>query len=184
MYLPKRTKTSLITESDHSGPNHQVLQLCQPAQPGPIREPCIAALASFILYRTISQREGERKEKWWTREKGQTIPPSPNASEVGPCPAIIQIRRTPWHWKLTQHHRTTRPPLTFLENLSDWQVHQLSDRSSFPRRSCVTVSFYLKKSGWDFSVSIDVWLYFLPMTSKNLWNLEFWRHFKVACELS
>ena len=26
--LPKRTETSLITESDQSGPNHQLLQLC------------------------------------------------------------------------------------------------------------------------------------------------------------
>ena len=28
VHLPKRTKTSLITESDQSGPNHQLLQLC------------------------------------------------------------------------------------------------------------------------------------------------------------
>ena len=28
VYLPKRTETSLITESDQSGPNHQLLQLC------------------------------------------------------------------------------------------------------------------------------------------------------------
>ena len=27
-HLPKRTETSLITESDQSGPNHQLLQLC------------------------------------------------------------------------------------------------------------------------------------------------------------
>ena len=27
-HLPKRTDTSLITESDQSGPNHQLLQLC------------------------------------------------------------------------------------------------------------------------------------------------------------
>ena len=27
VHLPKRTKTSLITESDPSGPNHQLLQL-------------------------------------------------------------------------------------------------------------------------------------------------------------
>ena len=28
VHLPKRTETSLITESDPSGPNHQLLQLC------------------------------------------------------------------------------------------------------------------------------------------------------------
>ena len=28
IHLPKRTETSFITESDQSGPNHQLLQLC------------------------------------------------------------------------------------------------------------------------------------------------------------
>ena len=28
VHLPKRTETSLVTESDQSGPNHQLLQLC------------------------------------------------------------------------------------------------------------------------------------------------------------
>ena len=28
LHLPKRTETSLITKSDQSGPNHQLLQLC------------------------------------------------------------------------------------------------------------------------------------------------------------
>ena len=37
-------------------------------------------------------------------------PPAPTASAVGPCPTLIQISRTPRHWKFTQHHRTTRPP--------------------------------------------------------------------------
>ena len=37
-------------------------------------------------------------------------PPAPIASAVGPCPTMIQISRTPQHWKFTQHHRTTRPP--------------------------------------------------------------------------
>ena len=36
-------------------------------------------------------------------------PPAPTASAVGPCPTLIQISRTPRHWKFTQHHRTTRP---------------------------------------------------------------------------
>ena len=37
-------------------------------------------------------------------------PPAPTASATGPCPTIIQISRTPRHWKFTQHLRTTRPP--------------------------------------------------------------------------
>ena len=36
-------------------------------------------------------------------------PPAPIASAIGPCPTILQIRRTPRHWKFTQHLRTTRP---------------------------------------------------------------------------
>ena len=51
VHLPKRTETSLITESDKSGPNHELLQHARPAQPGPNRTrlcgPCIAALAGF-----------------------------------------------------------------------------------------------------------------------------------------
>ena len=54
---------------------------------------------------------GERKEKWQMRVKmSKQSPPAPTASAVGPCPTLIQISRTPRHWKFTQHHRTTRPP--------------------------------------------------------------------------
>ena len=38
-------------------------------------------------------------------------PPAPTASAVGPCPTLFQISRTPRHWKFTQHHHATRPPL-------------------------------------------------------------------------
>ena len=45
------------------------------------------------------------------REKmSKQPPPAPTASAIGPCPTIIQSSRTPRHWKLTQHLRTTRPP--------------------------------------------------------------------------
>ena len=40
-------------------------------------------------------------------------PPAPTARVEGPCPTLIQISRTPRHWKFTQHHRTTRPPPRF-----------------------------------------------------------------------
>ena len=71
---------------------------------GPLRQ-------YFSLYRAVSQREGERGEKGQTREKmSKQPPPAPTASATGPCPTLIQISRTPQHWKFTQHLRTTRPP--------------------------------------------------------------------------
>ena len=71
---------------------------------GPLRQ-------YFSLYRAVSQREGERGEKGQMREKmSKQPPPAPTASATGPCPTIIQISRTPRHWKFTQHLRTTRPP--------------------------------------------------------------------------
>ena len=71
---------------------------------GPLRQ-------YFSLYRAVSQREGERKEKRQMREKmSKQPPPAPTASAIGPCPTIIQTSRTPRHWKFTQHLRSTRPP--------------------------------------------------------------------------
>ena len=56
---------------------------------GPLRQ-------YFSLYLAVSQREGERKEKWQTREKmSKQLPPAPTASAVSPCPTLIQISRTP-----------------------------------------------------------------------------------------
>ena len=34
--------------------------------------------------------------------------PAPIASTVDPCPTIIQISRTPRHWKFTQHRKKKR----------------------------------------------------------------------------
>ena len=45
-----------------------------------------------------------------------TPPPfAPTGSAVGPCPTLIQISRTPRHWKFTQHRRTTQPPPEWLK---------------------------------------------------------------------
>ena len=46
--LPKSTETSLITELDQGGPNHQLLQLCM-ARTACTRlcGPCIAVIAGF-----------------------------------------------------------------------------------------------------------------------------------------
>ena len=65
---------------------------------------------SISVYIGPSPKERE-KEKWQTREKmSKQPPPPPTASAVGPCPTLIQISRTPRHWKLIQHHRITHPP--------------------------------------------------------------------------
>ena len=82
---------------------------------GPLRQ-------YFNLYRAVSQREGGRREKWQIRDKMSKHPPSPapTASEVGPCPTIIQIIRTPWHWKLCpapSHH----PPSPYYRINNDYE---------------------------------------------------------------
>ena len=61
VHLPKRTETSLITESDQSSANHQLLQLCAVLTACPIRTrlcgPCLAAKAGsnmvFFIYHTL-----------------------------------------------------------------------------------------------------------------------------------
>ena len=67
---------------------------------------------SISVYIGPSPREREEEKRNDRREKktSKQPPPAPIASAIGPCPTIIQISRTPWHWKFTQHHRTTRPP--------------------------------------------------------------------------
>ena len=50
---------------------------------GPLRQ-------YFSLYRAVSQREGERKEKRRVKMSKQSLP-SPTASATDPCPTIIQI---------------------------------------------------------------------------------------------
>ena len=42
--------------------------------------------------------------------------PAPTARAVGPCPSLIQTSRMLRHWKLTQDHRTTRPPPLITED--------------------------------------------------------------------
>ena len=50
---------------------------------GPLRQ-------YFSLYKTVSQREGERGEKGKTRVKmSKQPPPAPTASTIGPCPTVI-----------------------------------------------------------------------------------------------
>ena len=54
VHLPKRTETSVITESDQSGPNHQLLQLCTKFMECFIINP---ALSLLMIHLVISQRQ-------------------------------------------------------------------------------------------------------------------------------
>ena len=58
-------------------------------------------------------------------------PPAPTESTIGPCPTVSQVSRTPWHWKFTQHLRTTRPPPAILvdwNSLHDPDIDIYSDK--------------------------------------------------------
>ena len=56
-----------------------------------------------------SERRRQTREMIDERKLSKQPPPAPTASAADHCPTQIQISRTPWHWKFTQHHRTTRP---------------------------------------------------------------------------
>ena len=62
------------------------------------------------------------------RTMSKQPPPAPTVSAIGPCPTIMQISRTPQHWKFTQYHHTTRPPTV----LSKWDLH-LQERICYVR---------------------------------------------------
>ena len=49
-HIPKRTKTSLITESDQSGPNHQLLQLCTTRTAWSASDQAVRAVHSCISW--------------------------------------------------------------------------------------------------------------------------------------
>ena len=50
VHLPKRTETSLITESDQTGPNHQLLQLCTVDTAWPYSDRAVRAVHSCISW--------------------------------------------------------------------------------------------------------------------------------------
>ena len=54
--LPKRTETSLITELDQSGPNHQLLQPCTAHTSWPDSDQAVRALYSCISWRFLFNR--------------------------------------------------------------------------------------------------------------------------------
>ena len=53
---------------------------------GPLRQ-------YFSLYRAVSHREGDRRERIDESKNVQTTPTAPTASTVGPCPTVIQFSR-------------------------------------------------------------------------------------------
>ena len=71
---------------------------------------------SVSIGQSLREREKEKRNDGREKKFPNNPPPAPTASTVGPCPTLIQISRMPWHWKFTQHHRSTRPPPIVLEN--------------------------------------------------------------------
>ena len=66
----------------------------------------------FSLYRAVSQREGDKRRERIDESKNvQTTPTRTYCKRSRPLPYYYSNCRTPQHWKVTQHHRTTRPPL-------------------------------------------------------------------------
>ena len=53
VHLPKSTETSLITEYDQSGPNHQLLQLCTARTAWPDSDQAVRAVHSFNSWLTL-----------------------------------------------------------------------------------------------------------------------------------
>ena len=59
VHLPKRTETSLITESDQSGPNHQLLQLCTARTAWSESDQAVRAVHSCISWFPIRKSQGQ-----------------------------------------------------------------------------------------------------------------------------
>ena len=75
---------------------------------GPLRQ-------YFSIYRAVSQREGERRERIDESKNVQTNPTRTYCKRNRPLPYCNQNCRTPRHWKFTQYYRTTRPPHSLWE---------------------------------------------------------------------
>ena len=69
------------------------------------------------LYRAVTHREGERGERIDEIKNVQTTPTRIYCKRNRPLPYCNPNCRTPRHWKFTLHHRTTRPPPSWLVGL-------------------------------------------------------------------
>ena len=56
VHLPKSTETSLITESDQSGPNHQLLQLCTARTAWSNWDQAVRAVHSWLTFEILTKR--------------------------------------------------------------------------------------------------------------------------------
>ena len=121
--------------------------------------------------------------------------PAPTASVVGPCPTLIQISRTPRHWKLTQHHRTTRPPQPGMRlRMSCFCLHylgsspfgnissQANQNSQIREHSSATTEAATSLTGASPAVAVDfhisrksvgvIWV-FRHISTKSLYRAEY-----------
>ena len=63
----------------------------------------------------LPKRGRKRRERIKESKNVQTTPTRTYCKRSRPLPYYYPNCRTPRHWKFTQHHRTTRPPLGALE---------------------------------------------------------------------
>ena len=119
---------------------------------GPLRQ-------YFSLYRAVSQREGERRERIDESKNVQTTPTRTYYKRNRPLPYCNQNCRTPRHWKFTQHHRTTRPPPLAKEHFCEiisTSVHWFSRRSCFKLFSIYSpAGHFVQQSGRVRAILVD-----------------------------
>ena len=102
----------------------------------------------------------------------RTTPRAPTASAAGPCTTIIQISRITRCWKLTQHHRTTRPPQlnSRYKGVKAFSfVAPYSGGGRMVRWSWVNFQFRCGWGGvWTFLLCFSLSLLFLPLSGRRL----------------
>ena len=76
----------------------------------------------FTLYRAVSHRSRKKRENIDERKNVHTSLHLLQAT-------VIQISRTPRHWKFTQHRRTTCPPLP--QSQRSLQISDISNNINF-----------------------------------------------------
>ena len=95
------------------------------------------------------------------REKISKQPPlAPTASTIGPCPTVIQVTRTPRHWKFTQHLRTTRLPSPLP-----------------PGRVAQSVGHLTRKSGVRGSIPVWQHIFVSPSAFSRRAVVSYWRKY-------
>ena len=119
----------------------------------------LVVLGITALWDSISVYIGpsprERKKEWrndkWEKNV-QTAPPSLTASAVGHCPTLIRISRTPRHWKVTQHHRTTRPPPRYWQKRSRHKYSHTGHNQLNPNKDTILIRIKTANLG-----DVSVW---------------------------